>query len=122
MGIRMLHRRTAHARVDATSAAKTQVKPDTPPSATVPARAPGAASPRVPRTARTTLRDAVAPARRGLTRLWDSTAWQVTRGYLDLALTTLERLPRPRRTFRIVLTPAPAPASLTERPDGFAPR
>ncbi|MFF4654092.1 hypothetical protein [Streptomyces sp. NPDC001381] len=138
MGIRMHHRRTATARVHATATADPRADPDavTAPRP-LPARAPGAATPRVPGTPATALRVAAArlirprptrrPARlvtRFLVRLvprdggprpWAERA----RGRLCLALGALSRLRGPRRPRRIkvfVATTAP----LSARPDGSA--
>ncbi|MFI2433863.1 hypothetical protein [Streptomyces sp. NPDC018693] len=113
MGIRMLHRRTATARVDATATADTQVHPHAALFRPLRAIAPGAATPRLPATPGRVLRDTTAPLRRGLSRLQEATAWQVARGYLDLALGVLSRLPRPRtlRRTRRTLTVFTGPAN-----------
>ncbi|MFF4584602.1 hypothetical protein [Streptomyces sp. NPDC001388] len=130
MGIRMHHRRTATARVHATATADPRADPDavTAPRP-LPARAPGAATPRVPGTPATALRVAAArlirprPTRRlvrlvprdGGPRPWAERA----RGRLCLALGALSRLRGPRRPRRIkvfVATTAP----LSARPDGSA--
>ncbi|MGW2614510.1 hypothetical protein [Streptomyces sp. NPDC001500] len=59
MGIRMLHRRKAHARVHATAAAGTRAEPGTAPwRRPRPALAPRAATPQAPRTPATALRTA----------------------------------------------------------------
>ncbi|WP_432136029.1 MULTISPECIES: hypothetical protein [unclassified Streptomyces] len=116
MGIRMLHRRTATARVDATATADTQVNPDAAPSGPLRAVALGAAAPRLPATPRTLLRDTTAPVRRRLDRLRDGTAWQLARGCADLALGALNRLPRPRtlrrtrRSLTVFIASADRPA------------
>jgi len=60
MGIRMLHRRKAHARVHATAAAGTRAEPGTAPwRRPRPALAPRAATPRIPRTPATVVRSAL---------------------------------------------------------------
>ncbi|GAB7107695.1 hypothetical protein JCM4814A_60090 [Streptomyces phaeofaciens JCM 4814] len=145
MGIRMLHRRTAHARVHATATTDTRVDPDAGPAPRpLPALAPGAATPRVPRTPVTALRAALRRLRdRVLDRLDRLTrlvhrfrdgAWrpwcETARGCLALALGTLGRLRGRRRARRISLFVVPPPAPLplrlvpplTEHPDGSAPR
>ncbi|MDQ0962590.1 hypothetical protein QFZ66_006468 [Streptomyces sp. B4I13] len=59
MGIRMLHRRKAHARVHATAAATGRLRPGNAPwSRPRPARAPRAATPRIPSTPDAALRTA----------------------------------------------------------------
>ncbi|MFI9546480.1 hypothetical protein ACIHAR_21590 [Streptomyces sp. NPDC052016] len=100
MGIRMLHRRTAPARVHATATAEQQVNPDaTPLGRPLPAFSRGAATPRVPRTARTALREAAAR----LGRLAPIARAEVARGYLALALDGLGRLRRPRAGRRMTV-------------------
>lgn len=111
MGIRMLHRRKASARVHATATAeKRRVGPDTtPPGRPFPALAPGAAAPRVPGTPLKALHAAAVQLRRralallvrpdGTWRLGADTA----RGYLALGLAALRRLPRPRAGRRITV-------------------
>ncbi|MEU8649183.1 hypothetical protein [Streptomyces sp. NPDC048737] len=126
MGIRMLHRRKASARVHATATAgKRRVGPDaTPPGRPLPALAPGAATPRVPGTPLKTLREAAVRLRRralallvrpdGTWRLGTETA----RGYLALGLAALRRLPRPRAGRRItvfVVSAAPGADRFGER-------
>ncbi|MFF8967969.1 hypothetical protein [Streptomyces sp. NPDC014995] len=100
MGIRMLHRRTATARVHATATADTQVDPDaTPLGRPLPAVAGGAATPRIPGTPVTALRAAAVR----LGRLAPFSGAEVARGYLALALGFLGRLPRPRAGRRITV-------------------
>ncbi|MEV1069543.1 hypothetical protein [Streptomyces sp. NPDC050263] len=131
MGIRMLHRRKAHARVHVTATADTQVDPGAARRRRPrPALAPGAATPRLPRTPVTVLRAAAArlPRPAALTRLlprgdslrrWAGAA----RGFLALALGVLGRLPRPgtARTVRRIPVFVATATPLTERPDGSAP-
>ncbi|SHI27711.1 hypothetical protein [Streptomyces sp. 3214.6] len=70
MGIRLLHRRKAHARVHATATADAQLGPGTAAwTRPRPALAPGAATPRVPRTPATALRTAAARLRRRVARV-----------------------------------------------------
>ncbi|MFJ4696136.1 hypothetical protein [Streptomyces sp. NPDC088766] len=109
MGIRMLHRRKASARVHATATAgKRRVGPDATPSGRpFPALAPGAGTPRVPGTPLKALREAaVRLRRRGLALLVrPDGAWRpgtgTVRGYLALGLAALRRLPGPRAGRRI---------------------
>ncbi|MFD9432509.1 hypothetical protein [Streptomyces sp. NPDC060002] len=141
MGIRMLHRRKAHARVHATAAAESwpgaasRTRPR-------PALAPGAATPRIPWTPATALHAAAArlhgPALTGLLplplprflarvlagfaprddsrrRLWA----EAVRGHLVRALGVLGRLRGPRTDRRIPLFVATA-TPLTERRGGSA--
>ncbi|MFI6036923.1 hypothetical protein ACIBBD_22660 [Streptomyces sp. NPDC051315] len=113
MGIRMLHRRTATARVHATATADRQADPDATPSRRpLPALARGAATPRIPRTPAAVLRTAAAR----LGRLAPLPGAEVARGYLALALSFLDRVPRPRAGRRITVfvarvTPAGEPFS-----------
>ncbi|MGW0924609.1 hypothetical protein ACWD3J_37015 [Streptomyces sp. NPDC002755] len=131
MGIRMLHRRKAHARVHVTAAADPRSWPGVA-SRTWPrpALAPGAATPRIPRTPATVLRAAAARLRgpaltgllsrfqpRSLTRvLTRLLTWFVPRddsrrrlwaeavhGHLALALGVLGRLRGPRTVRRVPL-------------------
>ncbi|MDX3574693.1 hypothetical protein [Streptomyces sp. ID05-47C] len=108
MGIRLLHRRKASARVHATATADTTAGPDgTPSRRPLPALAPGAATPRVPGTLLTALRERAGRLRRRtvvlLTRR-DGTRRDGTRrdgtvrlvaerarGHLTLALAALRR-------------------------------
>ncbi|MGW1779659.1 hypothetical protein ACWCQQ_11025 [Streptomyces sp. NPDC002143] len=132
MGIRMLHRRKAHARVHATATADTQVDPGAARRRRPrPALAPGAAAPRVPRTPGTVLRAAAARLRcpAALTRLLPRGAswrrWaEAARGFLTLAVGVLGRLPRPRTARRVRRIPVfvATVAPLTERPGGSAAR
>ncbi|MFI5791807.1 hypothetical protein [Streptomyces sp. NPDC051677] len=131
MGIRLLHRRKAHARVHATATADAQLVPGTAAwTRPRPALAPGAATPRVPTTPATALREAAArliPERvlrlvpRGDT--WRRWAEEV-RGCLALARSALGRLRRPRPARRIAVVPVfvATATPFTERPDGSAPR
>lgn len=142
MGIRMLHRRKAHARVHATAAAGTRAEPGTAHwRRPRPAFAPRAATARVPRTPATVLRTAarilrtaaarlplpdparLVPAellalvlrtlpRDGARRLWAAAAHRRP----ALALGVLRRLLRPRRIRRIPVFVATA-RPLTDRPD-----
>ncbi|WP_327314341.1 hypothetical protein [Streptomyces sp. NBC_01235] len=143
MGIRMLHRRRAHARVHATATADTRLAPGTAPwRRPRPALAPGAATPRIPRAPVTALHTTVAGLRRPFARLvprfvlrfvprgdtWRLWA-ETVRGCLALVLGVLGRLHRPRTARRIPVIPAvPVPVvaatarPLSERPDGSAPR
>ncbi|MER6562533.1 hypothetical protein ABT300_33325 [Streptomyces sp. NPDC001027] len=149
MGIRMLHRRKAHARVHATAAASGRLRAGSAPwRRPRPARAPRACAPRIPSTAGAALRTAAARLRGiGLTRLVPPSVsrlvgpfvgpfirrlvprgdarrrWaEAVRSRLALALGVLGRLRRPRR-------PAPGsplfvvpPAPLSGPQDGFLPR
>ncbi|MEH0511327.1 MULTISPECIES: hypothetical protein [unclassified Streptomyces] len=141
MGIRLLHRRKAHARVHTPAAARGRLRPgDAPWSRPRPARAPRAATPRIPGTPGAALRTAVLRLRgtafAGLVRpsvsrlvrrlvprgdarrLWA----EALHGHLALALGVLGRLRGPRRAAsRIPLFVAP-PAPLTEPGDGVLPR
>ncbi|MFF3497495.1 hypothetical protein [Streptomyces sp. NPDC003247] len=115
MGIRMLHRRTAPARVHATATADQPVRPDAAPAGRpLPAHARGAATPRVPGTPLTAVRAAAAR----LGRLAPLSRIEVAHGYLALALSVLGRLPRPRAARRITVSVVPV------RPVGepFSPR
>ncbi|WP_062649563.1 hypothetical protein [Streptomyces maremycinicus] len=134
MGIRMLHRRKAHARVLATAAMAPWSAPgETSRRRPRPALEPGAATPRIPWTPGTALRTAAArlrvpaPARLlppAVTRLlagfvprYDSRRrlWaEAVRGHLALALALLGRLRGPRTVRRIPLFVVTA-APLTER-------
>ncbi|MFI1926422.1 hypothetical protein [Streptomyces sp. NPDC020377] len=143
MGIRMLHRRKAPARVHATAAADTRSGPGavsrTRPR---PARAPGAAGPRVPWTPGVALRAAAARLRgpfstrlptRVLTRVLtrflagfvsgNDSRWRLwaeaVRGHLAPALGVLGRLRGRRTVRRIPLFVATAPP-VTERPGDSA--
>ncbi|MFD7940439.1 hypothetical protein ACFV4T_39055 [Streptomyces sp. NPDC059755] len=135
MGIRMLHRRKAHARVHATAAGDTRSRPG-PASRTRPrpALAPGAADPRIPWTPGAALRAAAArlrgpaptrvppPVLAGLVSRNDS-RWRLcaeaVRGHLAPALGVLGRLHGRRTVRRIPLFVATAPP-VTERPGGSA--
>ncbi|MFB7498072.1 hypothetical protein ACFC09_25890 [Streptomyces sp. NPDC056161] len=120
MGIRMLHRRTAQARIMARADAAVAPSPQSPP---VPALAADASTARIPTAPATTVRNAVSdlgrrlgghasrpdPARRW--RHWN----ELARSYLALLLTLLPRpRPRPSRTITVFV------ATLTERPSGSA--
>ncbi|MGW2049476.1 hypothetical protein ACWCPF_30470 [Streptomyces sp. NPDC001858] len=132
MGIRMLHRRKAHARVHAAATADTQVVPGAVRRRRPrPALAPGAATPRLPRSPVTVLRAVAARLRcpAALTRLLPRgdgrRRWaEAARGFLTLAVGVLGRLPRPRttRTVRRIPVFVATVTPLTERPDGSAPR
>ncbi|MFE6827504.1 hypothetical protein [Streptomyces sp. NPDC057690] len=143
MGIRMLHRRKAHARVLATAAADTRSGPG-PASRTRPrpALAPGAAGPRIPWTPGAALRAAAARLRgpaptrfppgfpppvltrflAGFVSRGDS-RWRLwaeaLRGHLAPALGVLGRLRGRRTVRRIPLFVATAPP-VTERPGDSA--
>ncbi|MFF8190354.1 hypothetical protein ACF05L_05555 [Streptomyces bobili] len=135
MGIRLLHRRKASARVHATATADTTAGPDgTPSRRPLPALAPGAATPRVPGSPLTALRETAARLRHGTvpfrtrqegtrqegalqegTRLHgtrrDSALRLVAeraRGHLTLALAALRRRRRPRAGRRIAVFVASA--------------
>ncbi|USQ87717.1 hypothetical protein NFX46_30740 [Streptomyces phaeoluteigriseus] len=108
MGIRLPHRRKAPARVHATATAETPAGHDgTPQRRPLPALAPGAATPRVPGTPLTAVRERAARLRRravalltrpdGVRRLGAERA----RGHLTLALGALRRLRRPLAGRRI---------------------
>ncbi|MEU9265308.1 hypothetical protein AB0E04_07615 [Streptomyces sp. NPDC048251] len=143
MGIRMLHRRKAHARVHATAAADT---PSGPGAASRtrprPALAPGAAGPRIPWTPGAALRAAAARLRgpvptrfplrfppRVLTRFLagfvsrNDSRWRLwteaVRDHLAPALGVLGRLRGRRTARRIPLFVATAPP-VTERPGDSA--
>ncbi|MFD9317318.1 hypothetical protein ACFWDQ_06310 [Streptomyces sp. NPDC060053] len=148
MGIRMLHRRKAHARVHATAAADPRSGPGAA-SRPRPALAPGAATPRIPWTPATALRAAAARLRgpaltrvpprslpgslpRVLARVLarflagfvprdDSRRLWVdaVRGHLVLALDVLGRLRGPRTVRRIPLFVVTA-TPFTERPGDSA--
>ncbi|MGW7379737.1 hypothetical protein [Streptomyces sp. NPDC054794] len=120
MGIRMLHRRPAQART--TAQANAAAVPALPP-VRLPALAADASTARIPTDPATVLRRAAAALRRRLTaraagvdlaHLWRQWA-DLVRGYLALLLTLLPRT-RPPRTITVFV------ATLTERPDGRAPR
>lgn len=128
MGIRMLHRRTAPARVHSAAAAGAQLGPDaTPSTRPLPALAAGSATSRIPGTPVTALRAATARlGRQGLTRLSPPSrregTWRLradlARGYLALALSALGRLPRPRAARRVAVSVAnatPITKPLSER-------
>ncbi|MFF1546746.1 hypothetical protein [Streptomyces sp. NPDC058291] len=146
MGIRMLHRRKAHARVHATAADDTRAAPGTAPRKRPrPARAPRAATPRLPRTPATALRTparilrtaaARLPrpalvrlvlarllplARRGVPRSDALRRWaEAVSGRLAApARAVVGRLLGPRTTRHLPVFVATAPP-LTERPDGSA--
>ncbi|MET9506296.1 hypothetical protein ABZY42_32060 [Streptomyces sp. NPDC006622] len=110
MGIRMLHRRKASARVHATAAAVTRSGLDATPSGRpLPALAPGAATPRVPGTPLGFLRATAVRLRRRVLALLtrpDGT-WRLSaepaRAYLTLAVAALRRLHRPRAGRRITV-------------------
>lgn len=140
MGIRMLHRRKAHARVHATATADTQAGSRPAPwKRPRPALAPGAATPRTPGTPGKVLRAVAARRCRPLLtrfpagtlsafragfapesvyredsrlRLWAEAA----RGHLVAALSVLGRLRGPRTVRSVPLVAATA-TPLTERPD-----
>ncbi|MEH0469539.1 hypothetical protein QA943_11890 [Streptomyces sp. B21-097] len=143
MGIRMLHRRKAHARVHATAAAGTRAEPGTAPwRRPRPALAPRAATARVPRTpAAPFLRTAARILHTAATRLRRPDPDRLVRARLlplvlrtarrvdarrlraaaaharqVLALRVLGRLLRPRRIRRIPVLVATAPP-FTDRPD-----
>ncbi|MFD5270956.1 hypothetical protein [Streptomyces sp. NPDC058335] len=115
MGIRLLHRRKAPARVHATAGAETSAGPDgTSSRRPFPALAPGAGTPRVPGTPLTALRDPVVRLRRRavahVTRRDGS--WRLgaerARGHLTLALGALRRLRGARAGRRITVFVASA--------------
>ncbi|MFD5256026.1 hypothetical protein ACFWM5_24725 [Streptomyces bobili] len=130
MGIRLLHRRKASARVHATATADTTAGPDgTPSRRPLPALAPGAATPRVPGTPLTALharagrlrrRTVVLLNRREGTRR-DGTrrhgtvrlAAERARDHLTLAIAALRRLRRPRAGRRIPVFVANATPNTT---------
>ncbi|MEU1193996.1 hypothetical protein [Streptomyces sp. NPDC005859] len=133
MGIRMLHRRKAPARVHAAATADTQAGPGAAPRTRArPALALAATTSRVPGTPVTALRKAAARLRRSaLTRflagfvprddsrlrLWAG----AVRDHLAEARDALGRLLRPRTARRVPLFVVTA-NSLTGRPDGSAAR
>ncbi|MEV4231895.1 hypothetical protein AB0J81_33445 [Streptomyces bobili] len=149
MGIRLLHRRKASARVHATATADTTADPDrTPTRRPLPALAPGAATPRVPGTPLTALRETAARLRRRtapfLTRregtrredirqegtLGHGTRLHRTlrplaeraRGHLTLALAALRRPRRQRAGRRIAVFVASATPGATPGADRFGGR
>lgn len=111
MGIRMLHRRRASARVHTTAAAgKGRAGPDATSSGRpLPALAPDAATPRLPGTPLQPLREAAVRLRpRGLTRLAGPGGLRrlgtgTARGCLALGLTALRRLSGPRAGRRLTV-------------------
>ncbi|MFH9823813.1 hypothetical protein [Streptomyces bobili] len=135
MGIRLLHRRKASARVHATATADTTAGPDGAPSRRpLPALAPGAATPRVPGTPLTALharagrlrrRTVVLLNRRDGTRRHGTRrhgtrrhgtvrlAAERARDHLTLAIAALRRLRRPRAGRRIPVFVANATPSTT---------
>lgn len=149
MGIRMLHRRKARARVHATAAAPGRLRPGSAPwSRPRPARAPRASVPRIPSTAGAALRTAAARLRgAGLARLVPPPVSRLVRplarplarrleprgdarrlwagavrSRLALALRVLGRLRGPRRPVLGGPLPVVPPALLSGPPDGFLPR
>ncbi|MGW7644563.1 hypothetical protein [Streptomyces bobili] len=125
MGIRLLHRRKASARVHATATADTTAGPDGATSRrSLPALAPGAATPRVPGTPLTALhvragrlrrRTVVLLNRRDGTRRHGTVrlAAERARDHLILAIAALRRLRRPRAGRRIPVFVANATPSTT---------
>ncbi|MFJ4643791.1 hypothetical protein ACIP6Q_09625 [Streptomyces bobili] len=120
MGIRLLHRRKASARVHATATAVTTAGPHrTPSRRPLPALAPGAATPRVPGTPLTALREGAGLLRRRTVVLLDRRdgtvrlAAERARDHLTLALAALRRPRWPRAGRRIAVFGANATPSTT---------
>ncbi|MFF7529856.1 hypothetical protein ACFZB2_12245 [Streptomyces bobili] len=120
MGIRLLHRRKASARVHATATAVTTAGPHrTPSRRPLPALAPGAATPRVPGTPLTALREGAGRLRRRTVVLLDRRdgtvrlAAERARDHLTLALAALRRPRWPRAGRRIAVFGANATPSTT---------